>query len=512
MTVSTSPTSPAIRLAQNVAWNFGGLAWGLCLSFVTTPYIIHKLGTDAYGLLMTVGIVTSYLWFMDLGLGAATTKYIAEHAARDEWDHVNRTFWTSLVAYVVLGGLGALTLLLITPLCVYHWLRIPAQLQKIAVDVFHLSAIGFLIGMVNNVPASVPRALQRFDIVNRISLAVGTAQTLATVILLHLGYSVREVVIGSLILAGASLVINSWVARVLLSRWSAPRWNSGAFRRLVRFGSFVTVSAVVGPFLLQFEKVILANQVSMSALTYYTAPFNLVNRLSNFSGAFSSALFPLFSSLSGTGREHTTADINLRVCRYVVLLLAIPVVFFLVFGREFLQFWLGPEFARNSTAALQILAVATLLNAAAWSPFTLLQASGRPDVTAKFHLAELVIHIPLTFVCVRLGGVTGAAWAWFFRVALDTALIYRAMIRLYAQDWRRWLRELLSPALGVTVASGLVLGMLRTALRGQLSPVVVLTGLGGPFLVVACLAIWRWGLRRDEHQILIRALLSRQEA
>src|SRR5262249_38077614 len=156
------------------------------------------------------------------------------------------------------------------------------------------------------------------------------------------------------------------------------------------------------------------------------------------------------------------------------LLLAIPVVFFLVFGREFLQFWLGPEFARNSTAALQILAVATLLNAAAWSPFTLLQASGRPDVTAKFHLAELVIHIPLTFVCVRLGGVTGAAWAWFFRVALDTALIYRAMIRLYAQDWRRWLRELLSPALGVTVASGLVLGMLRTALRGQLSPVVVL--------------------------------------
>ncbi|HEV2358616.1 MAG TPA: flippase [bacterium] len=512
MTGTASRTSPAIRLVRNVMWNFGGQAWSLCLAFFTVPYIVHRLGTDAYGLLMTAGLVTSYLWFMDLGLGSATTKYVAEHATREEWDEVNRILWTSLAVYLVLGSIAALTLVLITPLCVYRWLRIPSELQGAAVSVFHLSAIGFLVGMVNNVPASVPQALQRFDIVNRVGVAVGTAQTLLTVVLLAFGYSVREVVIGNVIVAGLSLGMNTLVARVLLPRWSPPIWSFASFRRLARFGSFVAVSRIVGPILVQFEKLVLANQISMSALTYYTAPSNLVTRLSVFSGAFSSALFPLFSSLHGTGRENTSTDINMRASRYVMLLLIVPVVFFIVFGREFLQFWIGPEFARESTAALQILAVATLVNAAAWSPSALLQASGRPDLTARFHVAELVIHVPLTFACVRFWGVTGAAWAWFFRVILDTTLIYWAMIRLYVPDWGRYMRELLSPALGVTVATGIVLAILRTALHDQLSPAGVLIGLGGTFLAVACVSIWRWGFRQEEYQILVRALLKRREA
>lgn len=482
------------------------------MSFFSVPYIVHKLGTDTYGLLMTAGIATSYLWFMDLGLGSATTKYVAEHAAREEWDEVNRILWTSLGAYLVLGSLAALALVLLTPLFVYQWLRIPPQLQHTAIGVFYVSALGFLVGMVNNVPTAIPRALHRFDVVNRIGAAVGTVQTVLTVILVAYGYSVREVVIGNLIVAGAALGMNTWIARILLPRWTTPVWSLSSFLRLIRFGSFVTVSGVVGPVLSQFEKVVLANQISMSALTYYTAPFNLVTRLSGFSGAFSSALFPLFSSLYGIGRANTNIDINMRVSRYVVLLLVIPVVFFVVFGREFLQLWIGPEFARNSTGALQILALATLVNAAAWSPFALIQASGRPDLTAKFHLTELIVHVPLTFVLVRYWGVGGAACAWFLRVVLDTALIYWAMIRLYAQNWRRWLRELSSPALGVTVASGVILGYVRAALYGRVPPAAILFGLGGLFLGLACVAMWRWGLRRDEHQILVSAFLPKREA
>ena len=146
----TTGSTPKWRLIRNVVWNFGGQIWGLSIALFTTPYIVHKLGMESYGLLMTVGIVTNYFWFMDLGLGQATVKYVAEHVAREEWDEVNRIFWTSFLAYAVLGILAALAIIAIAPYCVRSWLQIPPALQPTALLVFHLSSLGFVAGMINN--------------------------------------------------------------------------------------------------------------------------------------------------------------------------------------------------------------------------------------------------------------------------------------------------------------------------------------------------------------------------
>jgi O-antigen/teichoic acid export membrane protein len=506
----TSP-SLGIRFVRNVLWNFGGQLWSLGLAFFTTPYIVHRLGTDAYGLLMTVGIMTSYLWFMDLGLGGASVKYIAEHAARNEWDEVRRILWSSWIAYLFLGALAATVLVLITPLAVYRWFRIPPELQESAVAVFHLSALGFLVGMLNNAPAAIPRALQRFDIVNRISILIGTLQTLLAVGLLALGYSVRAVVAGNLAVAVLSLGIHVGVARRLFPQWGRPRLEAGILRRLIRFGGWLTVSSLAGPILVHLEKIILAHQISTAAVAYYTVPYSLVSRFWILSGAFSGALFPLFSSLHGSGFHTTVVDLNARVTRIVALLLLPLVIFCVVFGRDFLEFWMGPDFAARSTGALQILAIAMLVNAIAWSPYVMLQASGRPDLTAKFHLAELVVHLPLTLVFVRLWGVTGAALAWFFRVALDTSLIYGAAIRLYRLDWRSWVRAIAAPATGIMVATGVILGLSRELVPADWSSVRTLIIVGGSTMLITGISLWRWGLRRGEYRLLLQALGVRGE-
>jgi O-antigen/teichoic acid export membrane protein len=172
---------------------------------------------------------------------------------------------------------------------------------------------------------------------------------------------------------------------------------------------------------------------------------------------------------------------------------------------------MGPDFAARSTGALQILAIAMLVNAIAWSPYVMLQASGRPDLTAKFHLAELVVHLPLTLVFVRLWGVTGAALAWFFRVALDTSLIYGAAIRLYRLDWRSWVRAIAAPATGIMVATGVILGLSRELVPADWSSVRTLIIVGGSTMLITGISLWRWGLRRGEYRLLLQALGVRGE-
>src|SRR5262249_27130105 len=66
-------------------------------------------------------------------------------------------------------------------------------------------------------------------------------------------------------------------------------------------------------------------------------------------------------------------------------------------------------------------------------------AAGRADLTARYHLAELAIHVPVSVLLILRLGVLGAALAWLLRVLLDTGLLFRAGARLAGVSaWSLW--------------------------------------------------------------------------
>lgn len=70
-------------------------------------------------------------------------------------------------------------------------------------------------------------------------------------------------------------------------------------------------------------------------------------------------------------------------------------IILVVLSNDIMTVWLGAEFAQCSAPVLVLLAIGVLVNSLAQVPFALVQAAGRPDVTAKFHLAELVPYLSL---------------------------------------------------------------------------------------------------------------------
>jgi len=333
---------------------------------------------------------------------------------------------------------------------------------------------------------------------------------LLTVILLALGYSVKEVVIGNVVVACITLVVNLVIARRLTPHLVLPSWHSPTFRKLLRFGRWVAVSAITVPVLTSLEKVFLASWVSMSAVAFYTVPFNLTTKLLILPSALSIALFPFFSGVHGFGGKELNMAINLRVSRYIRLLLMPVTILLVLFGKEFLQLWMGPEFARESNTPLLILAIAMIINSAAWSPFALLQASDRPDLTAKFHLAELVLHVPLTLVCVQYWGVNGAALAWLIRVTVDTTLVWVATIKLNRLNWKTSLKAVFDRTVWIMITGAILFGILKGMLREQMSSLVFLITFGGSSLAVSALSVWIWGLGSEERQLIWRAFRAKE--
>jgi O-antigen/teichoic acid export membrane protein len=73
--------------------------------------------------------------------------------------------------------------------------------------------------------------------------------------------------------------------------------------RLLSFGGWVAVSGVVGPILVYIDRFVIAVLLSLSAVGYYAAPYEVVTRLSIIPVSLVAALFPVFSARNEASRE-----------------------------------------------------------------------------------------------------------------------------------------------------------------------------------------------------------------
>jgi len=416
-------------LAQNTLLNLVGKVVPLLIGVVTLPFIVRGLGTERFGLLSLAWVVLGYFAIFDLGMGRATTKYVSEALGNGEEDHVPRLVWTTVTIQAILGLLGALILTGITPLLVERVLNIPSTLIGEAKTTFYLLALSIPVVLVSSSFSGVLEARQRFDLVNAVRVPSSISTYLLTLIGLFIGFQLPGIV--ALILAARFAAL---VAFVIINLRIAPQLKkySGSFAlfpRLFSYGGWITVSSVVSPVLVYLDRFLIASLLSIAAVGYYTAPYGAVAHLSIIPGSLVMSLFPAFSALERMRDRQRLGTLFARSVKYTLLILTPIVLILILFAEEILQIWLGSDFALQSKMVMKILALGVLVNSLANVPYVLLQGTGRPDITAKFHLLELPIHIWIVWVLVNHWGITGAAAAWTLRVALDALLLFVAAFK-----------------------------------------------------------------------------------
>jgi O-antigen/teichoic acid export membrane protein len=417
-------------VSRNVRWNFIGHFWTLAVTLIATPIIIRRLGVDAYGIIATLAIITNYMAFFDLGLSQATIKHVAEFRARREWHGIRLVLWTSVIGYVGLGVLAALLVVILSPVAATRWFRIPEILQPAAIGAFYVGAVGVFLVLVNFGPTSLMKGLERFDLVNKVGMLVGTAQPVITLGLVVAGASLPAIIAGNVVALGVTVALNIFFARRLLGDFGRPAWDTHTFIRLARYGGYLAAASILAPLAVNAEKLLLAGAVSVGALTYYMVPQSLVARLAIIPASFSSALFPAFAALHSAGEHESNVRLNVEVARTLIYLFAPIVIVLVAAGDMLLGAWMGSDFAFQSAGPLKILTVAALIQAMAWTPHILVQAVGRTDITFRIYLLQVVVYLPLAYLMVARWGLDGAAWAWLLRVTLDAALVWYFAQRL----------------------------------------------------------------------------------
>jgi O-antigen/teichoic acid export membrane protein len=466
-----SKDSVSSRITRNILWNITGQGWLLVVSFFTMPFIIRSLGVELYGIYVLIGIIVDYFSFLQFGVVDASVKHMTEHLARGEKRQVQETFWTGLCSQSVIGLAGTVMIFWLSGFLVERVFRVPAELVATARLAIEIGSIGFLLSLAIGMMNGVIRTVGRFDILNLTGITLGSLQTGTAVALLCMGGSLIEIILSNLCIQLLCLATLAVCAKRLLPVSTPPAWSTGMMKRLLRFGGFLTLSGAMAPILTNIEKMFLTALHSVASLTYYYVPFSLASRLGILPSSFSSVLFPAYSHFQAAEHAGSSRALHFRSTLYLLYLSSAPMLFFLFFGRDFLAWWVGADFAAASTGILIILGLAGLVNAMAYPSITLLNGAGRPHIPAAFHVGETVLYIPVCYALIVAYGLTGAAVAWLLRVLLDTLLLQVAACRLLGVPLRVWYLDILSRGLPPLLACALMLWGLRELRLEVLAPV-----------------------------------------
>ncbi|HYF40102.1 MAG TPA: flippase [Gemmatimonadales bacterium] len=409
---------PTPSLTRNTVLNLIGLAAPLLVALFAIPVLTRELGTDRFGILTLAWVILGYFSLFDLGVGRAITQIVSGQLSRGQIGAIPDLVWTALGLMLLLGIAAAVACAAASSWLV-QVLRVPEELRAETLQSFYLLAVSIPVVMVTTGLRGILEAVQRFDLVTWIRAPLGVFTYLGPLLVLPFARGLVPVIAVLIAVRVAALGVH-WLMcrRVMPSLQEKPRFHTNLVSRLLKLGSWISVSNLVGPLLVNADRFVLGSLISVSVVAFYTVPFELATKVLLLPGALAGVLFPAFAGTYDTDRSRSSRLFSQGM--KVTWLVLFPIILLLVaFAHELLFLWMGADFASRSTRVLQWLAAGVLINSLAQIPFALVQGAGRPDLTAKLHLAELPFYFVGLWFLIHRFGVDGAAMAWTLRAAVD---------------------------------------------------------------------------------------------
>lgn len=504
---AANPNGAAWRAAKNSTYAIVEYAWPIALAIIVTPYIVRGLGASAYGVLSIAAITLGFFGLLDLGIGGAAIRAVAQHLEREDVEGAAKVVGTVVTAYLLIGAIGASALALATPVLVSQVLSVPLDLQPAARAAFYISAAGFPVTLIVGAFASVPKAAQRFDLSTRVAVVFSTIGPLVMLLMVAWGFGLPGVALASLVLNVIAGLAYYRVGRGLL-RGGELRLglDVAVLRGLAGFGGWFLAASIGVTILYQLDKILVGSLLSVAAVTYYVVPGNLANRIQGLMGAATQIVFPASSAMLARGNRDQLNRLYRDGTRLTFLMAATLGVPMAVMASPFLRYWMGAEFADRSSLVMVMLVGTYMLLGLTGVVWGLGFGSGKAWINAIFALGMGFADIGLFLVFIGRYQIQGAAFAYLLSAAIGVPILIAAVERIVL-GLRGW--EFLLQYARVLPAVG-IQALLAVALQFAVARNLALT-LGSMAATAAALPILYLlsGLATAEDRALIGQMIAR---
>jgi O-antigen/teichoic acid export membrane protein len=477
---AAAPAFSGRALSRNALWSVAADATPFVFAIAAVPMLIHLIGPERFGLLSIVWVLVGYFNLFDLGLNRAITHFAAKAIGAGRPEEVPQILWSGMAMMMAVGGAAALGLLFFAAQAA-SWLKVSPQHEAETIYAIRWLALAIPFVIAGNAFKGVLQARQRFKAVSAVQIPLGACIFLGPVLVAWLGFpQISALAFGLAASRIAAAAAFYWHAREGLAVEGAPAVTRAQLIPMLKYSGWIASSNFIGPLLVNFDRLFISRMLGATAVAHYAAPFDAIFRTAVVPHAIAAAVFPSVSATHASDAAAVRSAASLAL--QTVFIVMFPCYLFAAaFSREILFYWINLEFSDAGHVVLTVLAAGMFMNSVALIPSSVVQGSGRSDLTAIGHMIEIPFYMAALYFVVPVFGIVGAAVVWSGRVLMDMILIFG--FSAYVQSS---LREM-----GMQSVLGVIAGVALIVLTPQIDSAMLRAAIVAASCAVSTLYLWR---------------------
>jgi O-antigen/teichoic acid export membrane protein len=396
------------QVLKNIGSSWFGVATTLAVGVILPPFILHRLGDEAFGLWILIFSFTGYYGIFDFGIRSSIVKHVAEFEGTRDRDRLIRLVNVSLFIY----GCIALILLVavgIGSLYVGSIFHISPSFQQKARLLFLIVGSGVALGFPLSVFAGILEGLQKFYLLNLTQAVATLLRALLIMLALHHGMGIVSVAFITVVFPPLSYVAYAWkVMHAVPLRFGLRFLDRAMFRQIFHYSFFSFISSVAFRLRFQTDAIVIGAMLSASAITYFSIGAKLIDYPFLLVGGLTQFIPPMSSESDATGNNERLRKLFIlgnRACALIVFPMG---AILWILGKSLIDVWVGPQY-EASYVILIILLVPTMLADIQASSRQVLLGMGRHKPMALVNVGEGVVNLIMSVVLIRYWGVIGDA-------------------------------------------------------------------------------------------------------
>jgi O-antigen/teichoic acid export membrane protein len=429
-------SSRSRRVLGGVASSIASRGVAAIAPLLLIPLTLSYLGSELYGLWVSILALTSMALWADLGLGNVLLTQLTPALTAGDSRTARRLVSTGYAGLLVVSSLAIVALALLSwTLPWSSFLSIDSQATASKAPTIALITIG---GFLMNIPLSL---IQRVQYANQQVSQSNLWQAAASVLSVAAAWAAVTAglsiywVIGA-VAAGPLIgnVVNSW--------WFygrnpdlIPRLRDadrGSARSMFRLGSQFFFISVMSSIALNADNLIIAHTLGLRAVAEYSIPYRALAALGLLVTLINLPLWPANGEALAQGDIEWVRHITRRMTSLSALAVLVPGTAIVLGVDPIFRLWLRGAHAPPSQLLVALITVWWICMAAASPRFMVQNSAGLVRFQVRGWAVFFVLSIPLKFVGAQhfgLNGVVAAGIASYLLTMWPTAIIgYRAAI------------------------------------------------------------------------------------
>jgi O-antigen/teichoic acid export membrane protein len=480
-------------------------------TYLLTPFVIHRLGQEGYGIWTLITALTGYINLLALGVPMACVRYLAQHVAERDDRKVNEAIGSCAGLYLMMGGVAAVVGAILTGLLVSVY-DIPPEQHRDALVACGVMVVVVSSAFIGLLPEGIMFAHHDFVLRNVVRIGGVLLRLSLTIALLALHASLTALAAVQLFCFAFDFSVSLLLIR---RRYPSVRISLRDFdwqmlRRILSFSLYVLLLNAGARLCFDTDALVIGAFVDVRSIPYYVVANSLIVYLMEFVIAIAAVIMPMSTRLRTEGHSSQLQEIFLKWSKVALSLTVMVGSFLIVLGPKFIGWWIDPSFEQPSGQVIQILMVSSLLFLPVRGvAVPMLMGLGSPRVPTLVFLATGVLNLLLSIMLARPMGLAGVALGTAIPNVLFAVVILIVACRTLGISLAQYIGYVVPRAAIGTLPVFALLMWFRIGLR-----VETITGLAaaGSAMVVLFGVTWIFFVYRDDPYVNLRGHFVRFRA